>query len=407
MSVYRSASRKRWRYDFEHCGRRHSGYCLNLDGTPVASKAQAKNAERRARTAVEVSPERSLAMATDPTLAEAMVVYSDQLAVGAHGANQRAYVRELLEWFGPAQPIKELEIRVRDYIAWSRNQQIRVYTGGRAAVGPEGSVAWKKIPRKRSDATINRYLDALRKAVRLYGEQRDPATGRPKLEWLPRIPELKEKEHVPRPISDGEIERIVVASRTNWPWVADALILASQMGFRRGEMLGITLDRVDLEKRGVWLRPEDTKAGRGEFVMANRTAFAVLKRRCAQARELEIPWLFWHQRKTKDGRPAKPMPIRNIKRSWRQALKAAAVATPYRFHDAKASFVTKIAMRGEATVATIMELARHRDYETTRRYLQVADAEKRRALDSIAAPEPQSPTQKSRTPVRRGASKSD
>ena len=63
-------------------------------------------------------------------------------------------------------------------------------------------------------------------------------------------------------------------------------------------------------------------------------------------------------------------------------------------------------MRGKATVATIMELARHRDYKTTRRYLQVADAEKRRALESIAAPEPQSPTQRSQTRGRRRTRKS-
>jgi len=30
------------------------------------------------------------------------------------------------------------------------------------------------------------------------------------------------------------------------------------MGFRRSEMLDITLDRVDFEKKGVWLRPQDT-----------------------------------------------------------------------------------------------------------------------------------------------------
>jgi len=150
-----------------------------------------------------------------------------------------------------------------------------------------------------------------------------------------------------------------------------------------------------------------TKANRGEFIMANTVAYKVLKRRTKEARELGIPWLFWHQRKRKDGKPAKPMPIRNIKRSWRSALKAAGIQTHHRFHDSKASFVTRIAMHANTSVKTIKELARHRDIETTLRYLEVADAEKRRAVEAIAGQAAKSPTQKSHTPVRRGASKSD
>ncbi len=60
-----------------------------------------------------------------------------------------------------------------DYIAWARSQPIMVYMGGgkTKAAAQERTKAKLFRPakswKKRADATINRYLDCLREALRI------------------------------------------------------------------------------------------------------------------------------------------------------------------------------------------------------------------------------------------------
>lgn len=58
-----------------------------------------------------------------------------------------------------------------------------------------------------------------------------------------------------------------------------------------------------------------------------------------------------------------------------------ALGLQYRFHDTKASYVTAVAH--VATAAVTQQLARHRSYETTKRYLRVADEAARNAVEAI------------------------
>ena len=318
------------------------------------------------------------------TLAKAMSVYMAQLSPGKHADNQADYVAELLRWFGPSQLLMEIPGRLQGkdgYLAWARKQPVRAYVGGnrkKAEVNP--AAQWKDTKRLRTDSTINRYLDCLRRAIRLYGSPIDPATDKPRMPALPAIPKLKEPKRRPRPVPDGDLERILEHATEH---LVDAATLWRQMGFRRTELLRTPLADVDLEHEGIWLRAEDTKGDADEFVPANRIAMEVLRRRYAEAERLGIPWLFWYVPPAKRGaKPKAPQPIKDMGRAWAAAQKRAGIKRRYRIHDLKASFLTAAAPHSDAR--TLQRLGRHADFATTQAYLEVLDARSRAAVDAMA-----------------------
>ncbi|WP_454018781.1 tyrosine-type recombinase/integrase [Azospirillum sp. Marseille-Q6669] len=158
------------------------------------------------------------------------------------------------------------------------------------------------------------------------------------------------------------------------------MLLVRLMGFRKAEVFSLTVDQVDLNNRGVWLAAEDTKAKRAEFVPANEEAIELLRRLIRQAKERQVPYLFAYQRgKPKDPTKAPWLPLKSPMKAWQNACKALGIK--HRFHDTKASYVTAVAHVAPAAVT--QQLARHKSYDTTKRYLRVADEAARRAVDAI------------------------
>ena len=75
----------------------------------------------------------------------------------------------------------------------------------------DGTPRYKQTARTRSDSTINRYLDCLRSILGVAYEARD-WTGKRVLEDLPDLPDLREPIHLPRPIPDADLMRIMEAA---------------------------------------------------------------------------------------------------------------------------------------------------------------------------------------------------
>ncbi len=393
MTVFFEKDRDRWRYDFRRQGKRYQGYCLNLDGSASSTKTEARRAEELVKAQVQKT--KSVSKFTGaPTLALAFVEYARTLPPKGDrfGDDRRIQVAELLRQLGPDTMIAELPQKLPDYIAWARRQKIYVWVGGpQAKTETRIQNPRRETDRFRKDATINRYLDCLRKAVGTYCRAINPATGAPRMPWVPPIPALKEIKRIPRPVPDTDLDRIVENAA---PWVADAAVLLRHMGFRKAEMLAINIDQqVDFVKSGIWLRGEDTKGLRDEFVFANAIAMKVIKRRVAEARKLKIKWLFWYTpppRKAAEGQPHKgdqdrppPRPIKDFYGAWRRAIKRAGLPKAYRIHDLKASFVTSISGHTKKP-QDLQELARHKSFETTLNYLGVFDPDKRAAVDAMA-----------------------
>ena len=214
--------------------------------------------------------------------------------------------------------------------------------------------------RMRAGSTTNHYLVCLGEALRIAHANKD-AAGRPLLPELVKVPKLEEPEHLPRPVSDDDIQAII---STAPPHLSDGVLLARLMGFRKGEVFAFTISQVDFQNRCVWLSAATTKANRAEAVPANDEAMALLRRLFDQAKEWKMDPLLTYQHGKKDER----RPVKNPKRAWSTALKKLGIK--HRFHDTKASYVTAVAH--VAPVAVTQQLARYRSYKTTRRYLKVA-----------------------------------
>jgi integrase len=95
-------------------------------------------------------------------------------------------------------------------------------------------------------------------------------------------------------------------------------------------------------------------------------------------------------------------PIKNLGSSWYSVLRDCGLEGRHKFHSTKATFVTAVAMHAPAPVA--QQLARHRDFETTRRYIRITDELSRKAVEAInfdlkPSQKVKSHTQKSHTKV--------
>lgn len=392
MSIYFNKPRGEWLYNFVVRGERHSAYCVDPDtGERARNRTDAKRIEDKLKVAARDA--RPAPVAPDAyILAQALAAYIPRKRGKANWQNERTYIHEVTTWFGAWRPIVGItEALCWEYIAWAREQPVLIYAGGRRKPTDEErrtkpARLFRPAPagRKRDDATINRYLNPLREALRIAHETPDPADPakvRRLLAYLPKIPRLDEPEDVPRPISDEDLLRIVAASPEH---LADAVMLVRNMGFRKAEVFAIEDAQFDAALRGVYLWAEDTKGKRGEFVPANEAAMAILLRRRAGARALGIRHLFWYvpPGSQADGSPKPPRTIRNPKRAWRTALRTLGLAGQHTFHNTKASFVTQTALTSSAAVT--QQAARHKDPRTTQRYIKVADPVRRAAADSIS-----------------------
>ena len=384
MSVYFHKARKQWYYDFFIEGRRYSNSCDDpVTGKHARNKTEAKVIETRVRSNIFAGLTLRPTHA-NYTAAQAFAFYMAQYPENSHSDNLKNYVSELITWFGGSSPLITITTqRVLEYIAWARKQKIYLWTGGRIRPGgpfPDGRNAddyWKDSGRLRSDSTINRYLSSLGKTLRLANNNYDPVTGLPLLPIMPKVPKLKEPELLPRPIAPEDLERILAIAPQH---LADAIRLTVLMGFRRTEVFSLTLRHFDRHNRGIWLSHAETKGKRDEFIPANNMAYDILCRLADRAVELGQKHLILYRtggKKVKE----KWRPIKNPQTAWENTLSRLGLTGHHVFHNTKATFVTAVAQTMPAAV--VQDLARHKDFETTMRYIRVADSVRRKAVESV------------------------
>lgn len=427
MSVWFEKSRRKWRYNFIRAGQRHSNNCVDPDtGEDAANKTDAKRIEKKIIVQVEdqiakaggaeavSAKKRAEEQAKAPyVLIEALNALATRKQGTANWGNTAAYIRELATFFGPVTDVRDVtDQRVWDYISWSRQQPVMVYMGAGVskaeaiAKGKDLSKLYRpaKDGRTRSDSTINRYLDCLREALRIAYELRDPKTGEMMFKRaMPKVPDLDEPERLPRPISDDDIWAAVERAPAHLAW---AILLTRLMGFRKAEVFGLTVQQVDFQNRGIWLAAEVTKGNRDEFIPAGAEAMELLEYLAAEAMARGTDYLITYRtvrrtwnikggagvgRGPADGNTGKignriafgpARPVKDVKTSWGKVLAALGLKGVHKFHNTKASFVTAIAQA--AAPAVTQQLARHKDYRTTERYLKVNDMAARAAVEGIA-----------------------
>lgn len=380
MGVSFNKRRSRWVYDFELGGKRHYGYAVEQDGEPCRSRRAAERAEDRVRVAVENARRAPAPIpSTSYTVAEMFAAYIARIDDrSSNWPNQQGYIAELLTFFAPETAAVDVtEARVWEYIGWARKQPVLVWTGGGRKkadlTAKQRARYWKATGRTRADATINRYLTCLRKAIGIAHGARD-ALGRRLIEDPPKVPDLQEPDAMPRPFAAQDIDEVLKVAP---PHVADAVRLSMLLGLRRSEVYRLTRQHVDFESNGIWLKPHETKANRGEFMPANASGMALLRRLVDQAKERGVDHLITWRRSEKQ--PYRP--LKSPKKAIQNALKNAGLAGQRRFHDLKGTYTTNLAMVAPSKI--VQRLARHKDPRTTERYIAIADEALRSAMEAF------------------------
>ena len=152
---------------------------------------------------------------------------------------------------------------------------------------------------------------------------------------------------------------MTAAVDTRAPHLAAFIRLALHTGCRKGELLGLEWDRVDLDADLIRLDPEHTKAGRRRTVPLNRDARAALLDRAEYhaAHCPDSPWVFTHP----DGRR-----ILDIKRSFATACSKAGI-TDFRVHDLRHTCAAWLVQAG-VPLAEVRDLLGHQSIQMTERY---------------------------------------
>jgi len=146
-----------------------------------------------------------------------------------------------------------------------------------------------------------------------------------------------------------------------------AVLLTLNTGLRRGELLALTWDAVNLKAKTLTLKGEHTKSETTRHLPLNQEALAVLKA--------------WRDQTSKTGLvfPARDGgKLDNMKKSWAGVLVAANI-TGFRWHDMRHSFASHLVMAG-VDLNTVRELLGHSDIKMTLRYSHLAPEHKAAAV---------------------------
>ena len=216
----------------------------------------------------------------------------------------------------------------------------------------QGEVA---VERRLTAAAINRPLALLRHLLRLAHEEWEM------IKSVPRIRLEKEPQGRLRWLTQEEIARLIEAcAKSKNKELRAAVIIALNTGLRRGELIGLTWERVDLS-RGV-LQLELTKSGRRREVPMNDDSYRALVGLAPKA----------------TGRVFK---TRYVQTAYNNAI-AAAKLDDVNFHTLRHTFASWSVMRG-VTLKELQELLGHASLAMTMRYAHLAPEHLRTAVSRL------------------------
>jgi len=147
-----------------------------------------------------------------------------------------------------------------------------------------------------------------------------------------------------------------------------AVILALDTGTRRGEILGLTWDRVDLRHGEILLT--QTKNGRYRRVPLTHRVREVLQGRTTNATPTGYVFTRGNGQR-----------VRSIREAFLGACDRAKLSG-LRFHDLRHTFATRLATSG-VDIVTIQRLLGHQTLAMTQRYAHPTSADMRRAIHTL------------------------
>lgn len=304
------------------------------------------------------------------------------LKAGRHfGVSKRHNLHELISSYAKSQNFKKLKSAkdVELLLSWWRLhygekmlQEITpaLVAQGRDAIGKEyisvsrrgedGVVSRVSRDKRRSSATVNRYLAALSSAC-TYGVK--------ELGWLERNPvervtKPKENKGRVRFLDDDELPRFLAACRKH-PDLYLAVLLSLTTGGRLSEIMGLRWGQIDLKSARATLYAGTTKNDDMRVLPLVGEAFTLLEER-AKVRSLTDDRIFPPTKK------AKKAEYISLDKPFATALKEAEI-TDFHWHDLRHTCASYLMMNGVSPLE-ISKVLGHRTMAMVSRYSHLAPA---------------------------------
>ena len=207
-------------------------------------------------------------------------------------------------------------------------------------------------------ATLNRNITTLKRMFNIAEEW-----GLMEKSISPRIKKVKENANRIRFLSRREIRKLL--KNCKLPYLKMIVLIALNTGMRRGEILSLTWEQVDLEHGFIHL--EVTKSGKRRDIPINNLLSNELKK---WQRGLQI-------------KHAPLFRVKNIKNSFKTALKKTRIKN-FRFHDLRHTFASHLVMQG-VDLATISRLLGHSTIDMTMRYAHLSPDHRIKAVEKIGS----------------------
>jgi integrase len=188
---------------------------------------------------------------------------------------------------------------------------------------------------------------------------------------------LREPEGRVRWLTRAEADALIRAAALDprASHLPDLIRLALHTGMRRGELLGLEWNRVDLQGGGlIYLEARHTKSGYGRTVPLNKEARAALTNRLRLRMQQTPPsrWVFCHPDGTRIG---------DVKHGFTTACRRAGLED-FRFHDLRHTCAAWLVTAG-VPLAEVRDLLGHKTIQMTERYAHLAPENLRAAVSRL------------------------
>lgn len=214
-----------------------------------------------------------------------------------------------------------------------------------------------KKGKTRSGATVLRYLASISHAFNIAMKDWGWVEDNP----VAKISKPRAARGRDRFLSDGERAALLEACKqSSSQFLYTVVILAISTGMRRGEIMNMTWDRVDLERRQI--RLDQTKNDTPRTIPLAGLALQLMTELSTERRS-DTNLVFY-------GKDLK-VPV-DLTKPWRTALHKAGVKN-FRFHDLRHTAASYLAMNS-ATTMEIAAVLGHKTLQMVKRYSHLADS---------------------------------
>jgi integrase len=187
-----------------------------------------------------------------------------------------------------------------------------------------------------------------------------------------QISKPKEAQGRTRFLNDEERERLLVVCRSSQStYLFTIVTLALSTGMRRGEILGLSWENVDLKNSRITLFR--TKNGERRVVPLVGKAYDLIKNLYLKLEPENKDLLF--------PSPNNPKNSTCIRTAWCTAIKRAKIEN-FRFHDLRHSTASYLAMNG-ASLLEIADILGHKTLQMVKRYSHLSEDHKATVLEKM------------------------